>query len=182
MKWLFATRLWVLQLPGYVYYRLLWWLYPTTILRFKAALCPYPLVRDLMLRCSGVRLARGATTNVGMTVIGRSKSPPAVELGDRVAIGPHVTFVTSSHPEASRLLGHPDARHIIRPNSPIRVEQDAWIGAGAILLPGVTVGRFAVVGAGAVVTEDVAAYTVVAGVPARVIRRLSKGWDASDED
>jgi maltose O-acetyltransferase len=53
--------------------------------------------------------------------------------------------------------------------APISIEDDAWIGAGAIVLPGVTVGRGAVVAAGAVVTKDVESFTIVGGVPSVVI-------------
>jgi acetyltransferase-like isoleucine patch superfamily enzyme len=53
--------------------------------------------------------------------------------------------------------------------APITIEDDAWIGAGAIVLPGVTVGRGAVVAAGAVVTKDVESFTIVGGVPSVVI-------------
>ncbi len=59
-----------------------------------------------------------------------------------------------------------------RVTGPIRVCRNAWIGAGAIVLPGVRIGECSVVGAGAVVTADVEPFTVVAGVPARLIRRL----------
>lgn len=58
-----------------------------------------------------------------------------------------------------------------RSDQPVEVGHDVWIGHGAIVLPGVTVGNGAAVGAGAVVAEDVAPYTVVAGVPAEPIRR-----------
>jgi hypothetical protein len=59
-----------------------------------------------------------------------------------------------------------------RVTGPIRIGKNAWIGAGAVVLPGVQVGECGVVGAGAVVIEDVEPFTVVAGVPARLIRRL----------
>jgi chloramphenicol O-acetyltransferase type B len=52
------------------------------------------------------------------------------------------------------------------------IQDDAWIGAGSIILPGVTIGEGAVVAAGSVVTKDVPSYTVVAGVPARPIKRI----------
>jgi acetyltransferase-like isoleucine patch superfamily enzyme len=55
---------------------------------------------------------------------------------------------------------------------PIIIEQDAWLGAGVIVLPGIRIGRGAVIGAGAVVIDDVPSFTVVAGVPARPIRKL----------
>ncbi|MFD1549580.1 DapH/DapD/GlmU-related protein [Levilactobacillus fuyuanensis] len=54
----------------------------------------------------------------------------------------------------------------------MHIEQNAWIGAGATVLPGVTVGENAIVGAGAVVTKDVPANVVVVGTPARVLRRV----------
>jgi maltose O-acetyltransferase len=58
--------------------------------------------------------------------------------------------------------------------SPIVVEDNVWIGGGAILLPGIRVGRNAVVGAGAVVTHDAEADTVVVGNPARAIRKIEQ--------
>lgn len=54
----------------------------------------------------------------------------------------------------------------------VRIEDDCWIGAGAIILNGVTIGKGSVVGAGAVVTKDVAPYTIVAGNPARKIKDI----------
>nr|WP_214041532.1 hypothetical protein [Methanoculleus sp.] len=55
------------------------------------------------------------------------------------------------------------------------IHHDAWVGAGVIILPGVTVGEHSIVGAGAVVTKDIPPYTVVAGVPAKVIKKLQPG-------
>lgn len=88
-------------------------------------------------------------------------------LGDRVSIGPRVTLVLSSHANASLIRG------AIQEKKPeIRIEADAWIGAGVIILPSVTIGKGAIVGAGSVVTKDVPAHTVVFGNPARVIKTL----------
>lgn len=90
-----------------------------------------------------------------------------VDIGDDVQIATAVQIITATHPldPEERMSGWEMAH-------PVRIGHRAWIGAGAILLPGVTVGDDAVVGAGAVVTRDVAARTVVAGNPARVIRTL----------
>lgn len=92
-----------------------------------------------------------------------------VRIGHRVMIGPNVQFYTAAHPlqVQSRLQGWETAR-------PIVVEDNAWLGGGAIVLPGVVIGRNAVVGAGAVVTRHVPANTVVAGNPARVIREIEQ--------
>ena len=67
--------------------------------------------------------------------------------------------------------GHP--REILLDESPVRICDDAWIGAGAIVLRGVTVGQGGVVAAGAVVTKDVLPYSIVAGNPAVLVRELS---------
>jgi maltose O-acetyltransferase len=84
-------------------------------------------------------------------------------------VGPAVQIYTAAHhlQAESRIQGLEVAR-------PIVIEDNAWLGGGAILLPGVTVGRNAVVGAGAVVSRSVPANTVVVGNPARVIREIEQ--------
>jgi len=88
-----------------------------------------------------------------------------VHIGHHVMIGPAVQIYTAAHvlQAEARIQGFEVAK-------PIVIEDNVWIGGGAILLPGMSVGRNAVVGAGAVVTRNVPANTVVAGNPARVIR------------
>jgi maltose O-acetyltransferase len=95
-----------------------------------------------------------------------------VRIGDHVMIGPVVQIYTAAHPlqAAPRIQGWEVAK-------PVVIEDNVWIGGGAILLPGVVIGRNAVVGAGAVVSRDVPADTVVAGNPARVIRQIDQQGD-----
>ena len=90
-----------------------------------------------------------------------------IRVGADVGLGPHVCLLTSTHGEAGR-----DRPIMAGPLefAPVVLEDGCDIGIGAILLPGVTVGKGAQVGAGAVVTADVPAYAVVAGNPARVLR------------
>jgi maltose O-acetyltransferase len=90
-----------------------------------------------------------------------------VHIGERVQIGPGVSFETVNH----GLLYEPN-RGRGATHHGIVVEDEVWIGAGAIFTPGVRIGRGAVVMAGAVVTKDVAPGTAVGGVPARVIENL----------
>jgi acetyltransferase-like isoleucine patch superfamily enzyme len=89
-----------------------------------------------------------------------------ITIEDGVLIGPRVNLVTENHPL------HPDERSALL-TKPIRIRQKAWIGAGATILPGVTVGENAVVAAGAVVTRDVPDNAIVGGVPAKIIRSIS---------
>jgi maltose O-acetyltransferase len=88
-------------------------------------------------------------------------------IGNRVAIGQRVTLLLGVSPNYSRVRqiypGH---------TGKIVIKDDAWIGAGVIILPEVTIGEGAVVGAGAVVTKDVPPYTIVVGVPAKPIKRI----------
>ena len=91
-------------------------------------------------------------------------------IGSQVGIGPAVKILTSQHAEAPRAQPIFSAPLEFKP---VIIEDGADIGVGAILMPGVTVGRGAQVGAGAVVTRDVPAYTIVAGSPARVLRERS---------
>jgi acetyltransferase-like isoleucine patch superfamily enzyme len=89
-----------------------------------------------------------------------------IEIGDDVMLGPNVQLISSGHPL------DPETRRRQITTAPIRIERGVWIAAGATVLQGVTVGEDAVVAAGAVVTKDVPARTLVAGVPARLIRAL----------
>jgi len=90
-----------------------------------------------------------------------------VHIGHHVMIGPVVQIYTAAHllQAEARVQGWEVAK-------PIVIEDNVWVGGGAILLPGVRIGRNAVVGAGAVVSRSVPANTVVAGNPARVIREI----------
>lgn len=88
-------------------------------------------------------------------------------IGEEVGIGPGVRILTSKHTEAGR------ARSILSSPvdfAPVVIEDHVDIGVSAVILPGVRVGKGAQIGAGAVVTETVPPYSVVAGVPARVLR------------
>lgn len=91
-----------------------------------------------------------------------------VALGDRVSIGPRVMLLALSHANASSIRNSIDTSKNF-----IIVEDDVWIGAGAIILNGVTIGKGAVIGAGSVVTKDIEPYTIVVGNPARKIKSIN---------
>jgi acetyltransferase-like isoleucine patch superfamily enzyme len=90
----------------------------------------------------------------------------AINIADQVMIAHKVNLVTAGHPV------EPDKRRAYITAEPITIDTNVWIGAAATILPGVNIGADAVVAAGAVVTHDVPPATLVAGVPATVIRHL----------
>lgn len=116
----------------------------------------------------------GINTRVGANVFVnqgcRFNDVGGIVLGDDVMVGPGVSFITSGHPV------DPAERRSEVTSAPIAVGRNAWIGAGALVLQGVTVGEDAIVAAGSVVTRDVPPGTIVAGVPASVIKSI--GWTA----
>jgi acetyltransferase-like isoleucine patch superfamily enzyme len=88
-----------------------------------------------------------------------------IHLGNNVFIAPKVVISPVTHP-----LDAKERKHLI--GKQIIIEDNVWIGAGAIILPGVTIHEGAVIAAGAVVKKDVEKYTIVGGIPARVIKKI----------
>jgi acetyltransferase-like isoleucine patch superfamily enzyme len=89
-----------------------------------------------------------------------------LQIGSRVLIAANVTITTREHTVEL-------PRWSVTTDGPVTIEDDVWIGAGAVVLPGVTIGKGSVVAAGAVVTTAVEPFTVVAGVPARAIKTIA---------
>jgi galactoside O-acetyltransferase len=110
-------------------------------------------------------LSFGRDIDVGEFVVLRASG--GLTIGDRVLIAAHAVLTTRGHPEDPPRYGR-----VV--DAPIVIEDDVWIGAGAIVLPGVTIGRGAIVAAGAVVTQSVDPLTIVAGVPARLVRPVAQ--------
>jgi acetyltransferase-like isoleucine patch superfamily enzyme len=109
-----------------------------------------------------LRFGRNVFVNHGCTAMDLG----GIDIGDDVMVGPNVHLISSGHPL------DPAIRRSQITIAPVRIGRGAWIAAGAMVLQGVAVGEDAVVAAGAVVTRDVAPRTLVAGVPARVVRSL----------
>jgi acetyltransferase-like isoleucine patch superfamily enzyme len=105
-------------------------------------------------------IGKNVIINKGATIL----SPGKVEIEDNVLIGPEVKIATVDHDFYDR--------HNLLHFGKVTIKENAWIGIGAIICPGVTIGRNAVVAAGAVVTKDVPDNVVVGGNPARFIKEL----------
>jgi len=107
----------------------------------------------------------GDNTRIGMhnTIIG------PVSIGDNVILAQNIVVSALNHNYANPTL--PICRQGVNVK-PIVIDDDSWIGAGAILTQGVTIGKHSIVAAGAVVTKDVPPYSMVAGVPAKIIKSI----------
>lgn len=117
-----------------------------------------PFYTDHGLR---LELAERVFVNQGCTFLDYA----GIRLGEGVMVGPKVTFITMGHPV------DPEERRRFLTGAPIDVAENVWIGAGATILPGVSIGRDAVVAAGAIVADDVPAASLVAGPKGTVRRR-----------
>lgn len=125
---------------------------------------PSNALRIACQRAKGVRIGRNVylayDVNIDMAC------PELVEIGDNARIGIGVIILAHNRPSDGWLP------HLGQVQTRVCIQNHAVVSAGAIILPGVTVGEFAIVREGAVVEENVPPFTVVAGVPARVIERL----------
>jgi acetyltransferase-like isoleucine patch superfamily enzyme len=110
---------------------------------------------------AGASIATHVTINVDADVY----------LGNSVSLGPYVKIYSGTHP-----IGPGSNRRMPEvPAKPVTIEDGCWIGLGAVILPGVTIGRGSIVAAGSVVDEDVPANSHVVGNPAQVVRQLPWG-------
>ena len=113
----------------------------------------------------------------GLSIVAHER----IEIGDEVAAGHYVYITDQNHGYENVDL--PIGRQLWK-NAPVRIGDECWLGHGAIILPGTTIGRHVVVAAGSVVRGDIPDYCVVAGAPARIVRRYYEdlGWVSVDPD
>lgn len=149
-------------------------IFPKRWIKFLAYFYPDARIRKSCLREMSVCMGEGTFANYGLKVVTNDAHEECqIIIGDRVSIAPNVVLIAESSPNNSlHLASIPYVKENLIKDEKIIIEDDVWLGASVTILPGVKVGRGAIVGAGAVVTKDVAPYTVVAGIPAKVIRTL----------
>jgi maltose O-acetyltransferase len=144
--------------------------------RFSKA-CRAMACKRLFRSCGQrINVERGANFYTGWEIeIGDDSSlgiecmvPYDLKVGKDVMMGPYVIIIGENHHFASRDL--PMRLQGYKKYPPVRIENDVWIGARAIIMPGITIGQGAIIAAGAVVTKDVPPYAICGGNPARIIR------------
>ena len=112
-----------------------------------------------------VHFGSGIYANSNLTLVDDGH----IYIGDRVMIGPNVTLTTANHPINAELRARG-----LQYNKDIHIGENAWIGSGVIVVPGVSIGKNAVIGAGSVVTKDIPGSVVAVGNPCRVLREVSE--------
>lgn len=138
------------------------------ILRELLGRCGENLTVNQPFRCDygrNIRLGDNVFINFNMTILDEAE----VTIGNNVFIGPNVSIYTPCHP-----LDADERNTGVEWAEPVTIGNDVWIGGNTVILPGVTIGDGAVVGAGSVVSRDVPGASLVVGCPAHVVRKLSK--------
>lgn len=110
-------------------------------------------------------LGDGVYANFNLTLVDDTH----IYIGNNVMLGPNVVLATAGHPVLPAL--REDAMQF---NIPVHIGNNVWIGAGAVVLPGVTIGDNSVIGAGSIVTKDIPANVVAVGNPCRVLREIGE--------
>lgn len=159
----------VLRTISNVYKRIRYSLLVKGFLHVLAMNIPNDRIRNTLYRWRGTKI--GTNVGIGHGVFIEESRPNLIEIGDGVNIGPRAVIVA-----------HDSSYHCINPDIPIlfgrvQIRKNGYIGAKAIILPGVTIGEGAIVAAGAVVTKDVAPGVIVAGVPAKVLTTVEEALE-----
>lgn len=140
-------------------------------IRWLAIHHPDNKTRENLYRLSNVTVGPKTTINAGLFVY--DSYQPLVTIGANCALAANISLIPESGPNMSELADFPLVKEKLLCTAPIVIEDHVWIGANVIVLPGVTIGHHAIVGAGAVVAHDVPPYAVVKGQPARVSQYLT---------
>jgi acetyltransferase-like isoleucine patch superfamily enzyme len=143
------------------------------LLKSLAKISPGNSLRRWLFRKCNYTIGKGVYMGQDIIVIDvLDDRSAALIIGDRVSISPRVTFVVHSAPNWSKIrnYGYEKKGRIV-------IKNDAWIGTGAVILPGIEIGEGAIVGANSVVTKNVPDYTVVGGVPAKKIKTVEVPWN-----
>jgi len=112
-----------------------------------------------------VHLGKNVYINIGVTMVDDTH----IYIGDCTMLGPNVTIATAGHPIDPQLRAQG-----LQFNMPVHIGRNCWLGAGVIVMPGVTIGDNTVIGAGSVVTKDIPSGVVAVGNPCRVLRQVGE--------
>ncbi len=112
-----------------------------------------------------VHFGNGVYANFSLTLVDDTH----IYVGDKTMLGPNVTIATAGHPIDPKLRSK-----AYQYNMPVHIGKNCWLGAGVLVMPGVTIGDNSVIGAGSVVTKDIPANVVAVGNPCKVLREIGE--------
>ena len=112
-----------------------------------------------------VHFGNNIYANFGLTLVDDTH----IFVGDHTMFGPNVTVASAAHPVLPELR-----ERGLQFNLPVRIGRNCWIGAGAIIMPGVTIGKNVVIGAGSIVTKDIPDNVIAVGNPCKVLREVGE--------
>jgi len=142
---------------------------PLLIKKILKLVYPYfPLkIRKYILQACGYSIGNKAYLPSCLKISDLKSRTGNVKIGDRASLGPRVLIVTDSSPNNSKLI-----KKFPLVSDNVIIENDVWIGANVVILPGVTIGECSVIAAGSVINKDIPPFTIAAGVPAKVIKQI----------
>jgi maltose O-acetyltransferase len=149
---------------------------PIRFIKIIANYYPDARIRKLYFGKLGVKMGNNTFANLGMKiVVNQDNQEPQVIIGNNVSIAPNVVFVVDSGANNGDIINSLQyIKDHLTVSAKIIIEDEVWIGTNVTILPGVTVGRCSIIGAGSVVTKNTDSYSIYAGVPARKIKSLEK--------
>lgn len=158
-------------MPGW---KLAYWIRRYLVKRIFHSCGDGVIIKSRVYFGTGTHLRIGHRSQLGRNL----KAEADLTLGDDVVMGPDVIIMSSGH--AFPRTDIPINRQGSVPRRPVRIGHDVWIGTRVIILPGVTIGDKAIIGAGSVVTKDVPSYAIVGGSPAKFIRSRHENTSIQD--
>lgn len=120
-----------------------------------------------------IHFGNGVYCNFGCTFVDDTH----IFVGDHVMFGPNVVVATAAHPIAPQLR-----EKGLQYNKPVHIGNNCWIGAGALIMPGVTIGDNTVIGAGSVVTKDIPVNVIAVGNPCKILREISTELTSEEKE
>jgi maltose O-acetyltransferase len=132
-----------------------------------AKIAPLHVLRTFFLKLCGYRIGRKVYIGEDIIIVDDLENEENLVIEEHVTLGPRVTLILTSYPNVSRMRNA-----VPELCGTITIKEDAWIGAGAIILPNTEIGKGAVIGAGSVVTKNVNDYAIVGGIPAEIIGKI----------
>jgi maltose O-acetyltransferase len=147
---------------------------PMRFIKIVANYYPDARIRKLYFEKLGVKMGNNTFANLGMKVVVKQDyQEPQIIIGNNVSIAPNVVFIADSGANNGQIINSFQyVKDHLTVSAKIIIEDEVWIGANVTILPGITVGKCSIIGAGSVVTKNIDSHSIYAGVPANKIRSL----------